>query len=153
MRKFALIALAGAASIGLAACGDREADTNKADENATTAGEGEGTGSDGGNASGGNATTASADWPKGARIVEEKGVTYRVDADGTRVELPDTRVVIEDGVRYRVRNGTRVRIDDRGLDVDVDLPDVTPDVDVGINKKGNPDIDVKTDGDGNDGPN
>ena len=83
--------------------------------------------------------TASASFPKGARIVEEDGVTWRIDADGTRVRLgsTDSRIVIENGVRYRVDpDGTRVRIDDRGISIDL------PDVDVGINEKGNPDVDV-----------
>nr|MDQ4088302.1 hypothetical protein [Pseudomonadota bacterium] len=76
--------------------------------------------------------------------VQENGVTFRVNPDGTRVRLGenDVRIVEENGVRYRVDpRGTRVRIDDQGLDVDVDLPDV----DLGINEKGNPDLDVKGD--------
>ena len=97
-------------------------------------------------------TTASrSTFPKGARIVEEKGVTYRIDPDGTRVALTatDSRIVVEGGNRYRVDpDGTRVRINDDGLDIDIDGPDV----DVGINDKGNPDIDVKDKGDNNAGP-
>ena len=135
MRKAVFIALAGVASWGLAACGERAADYNAA-ANAGAAGEP--------SAQQGSAT-ASATYPKGARIVDENGVIFRIDPDGTRVQLGpnDSRIVVENGVRYRVDpSGTRVRIDDQGLDVDVDLPDV----DVGINEKGNPDIDVRPDG-------
>ena len=146
MRRFALTAALGAACLGLAACGDGGG--NNAAANGSDAGEGNGsaTGAEGnGSASGGTAGAASS-WPKGARIVEEGGVTYRVDPDGTRVRLEDqTRIVVENGVRYRVEpGGTRVRINDQGLDIDIDTPDVDlPDVDVGINNKGNPDIDVR----------
>jgi hypothetical protein len=93
-------------------------------------------------------TTASADWPAGTRIVEEDGVTYRVNTDDTRVAIEDgsNRVVVENGVRYRVDGGgVRHRIDDDGIDLD--LPAIEGvDVDVGTNKKGNLDIDVSTDG-------
>jgi hypothetical protein len=157
MRKVVLAAALGAASLGLAACGggdrDGNAAANEAADTANTAGSGEMEGGGAGNASAG--ATASA-FPKGARIVEENGVTYRVDADGTRVRLTDTdsRIVTEGGVRYRVDpDGSRVKIDREGVAIDIDTPDLTPDVDVGINKKGNPDIDVKTNRDGDDGPN
>jgi hypothetical protein len=161
MNKLALTAAVGAACLGLAACGDNRSDT----ANAGAGSNGTET-TDPGNgaeaAGAGNGATAAAGapaFPKGARIVEEKGVTYRIDADGTRVRLGDTdsRIVVEKGVRYRVDpGGARVRINDKGLDIDV--PDLTPDidlpdVDLGINKKGNPDIDVKDKKDGNDGPN
>ncbi len=129
MTKLAFTAALGATCLALAACGDR---TDNATETATPAG---------GEA---NATqTAAVSWPRGARIVEEDGVTFRVDPDGTRVRLTDTdsRIVVENGVRFRTDpDGTRVRIDDQGLDVDVDVD--LPDVDVGINEKGNPDVDV-----------
>ena len=83
--------------------------------------------------------------PKGARIVEENGVTYRIGAD-------NPKIVVEKGVRYRVdSSGTRVKINDQGLDID--LPDLTPDVDIGTNEKGNPDIDVKGHKDGDKVPN
>jgi hypothetical protein len=157
MKKLALTAALGAACLGLAACGDRGAETaNETGSNGLEAtGEGNGSAAAGGGDSAAAGTTA---FPKGARIVEEDGATWRIDADGTRVRLGDTdsRIVVENGVRYRVDpGGTRVRIDERGLDIDVpDLsPDLGPDVDVGINKKGNPDIDVKDKSDGNDGPN
>jgi uncharacterized membrane protein len=151
MKTRLLAAALGAAA--LAACGDNVSDkANTAESNGleTT---GEATGAD--NAA---AAAAGSAFPKGARIVEEDGATWRIDADGTRVRLgdSDSRIVVENGVRYRVDpGGTRVRIDDRGLDIDVpDLtPDLGPDVDVGINKKGNPDVDVKDKSDGNKGPN
>lgn len=147
MRKTTIIMLIGAASLGLAACGDKGADNRTADDNAAVATEGTA-------GTNGTATTASADWPKGARIVTENDVTYRIDPDGTRVVLgpTDSRIVVEKDVRYRVNpDGTRVRINSEGLDID--LPDVTPDVDIGVNEKGNPDIDVKGDKDGDKVPN
>ena len=130
MRKAMFIALAGVASLGLAACGERATGDNAAATGEPAAQQG--------------SATASASYPKGARIVEEDGAVFRIDPDGTRVRLGpnDSRIVVENGVRYRVdSSGTRVRIDDQGLDVDVDLPDV----DVGINEKGNPDVDVRPD--------
>ena len=133
MKKFVLSLALGAACLGLAACGD--SDTNTADA---------ANGAAAGTEAPANASatqSASAAFPTGARIVEENGVTYRVDADGTRVRLGPTesRIVVENDVRYRVDpDGSRVRIDDDGLSIDVDLPDV----DVGINEKGNPDVDV-----------
>lgn len=131
MRHTALTLLAGAAALALAACGDTGADNEAANaaDNEAAAAEGDAT------------TTASASWPSGARIVEEDGVTFRVDPDGSRVRLTDTdsRIVVENGVRFRVDpDGSRVRIDETGLDVDVDAPDV----DVGVNEKGNLDVDV-----------
>lgn len=156
MKKLALTAALGATCLALAACGDN-VETNAADANASLMNDAAGSETTGANGTAAGTTTASS-FPKGARIVEEGGVTYRVDADGTRVRLGDTdsRIVVENGVRYRVDpGGARVKIDDQGLDIDVpDLtPDLGPDVDVGINKKGNPDIDVKDNKDGNDGPN
>jgi hypothetical protein len=158
MNKLALTAALGAACLGLAACGDNRSDTaNMADSNgAAAAGEGNGSAASGGDS--GNEAAGSTAFPKGARIVEENGSTWRIDSDGTRVRLgdSDSKIVVEKGVRYRVDpGGARVRIDDKGLDIDIpDLtPDLGPDVDVGINKKGNPDIDVKDKKDGNDGPN
>lgn len=155
MNKLALATALGAACLGLGACGD--ADTNNAAANDSSAtGENGGAVADGGNAAT-SAAAAGPAFPKGARIVEENGVTYRVDADGTRVRLGDndSRIVVENGVRYRVDpGGARVKIDDRGLDLPDLTPDIDlPDVDVGINKKGNPDIDVKDKKDGNAGPN
>lgn len=144
MNKLLLSAAASATCLVLAACGgaDNAADTNAAAE------------ANGAEATVDPATTTAADgaaFPQGARIVEEDGVTYRIDPDGTRVQLgPDeSRIVIEDGNRFRVDpDGTRVRIDPEGVAVDVDLPDV----DVGVNDRGNPDIDVDPRPDGNEGP-
>jgi len=161
MRNLAMTASIAAACLALGACGGGN-ETNTADSNASG-----GTGvvsegvAEGGNTSGGASgdTSAAASFPKGARIVEENGKTYRIDADGTRVELTDadSRIVTEKGVRYRVDpGGARVRIDPQGAAIDVDVPDVDvdlPDVDVGINNKGNPDVDVKTKGDGDASPN
>lgn len=137
MKKLVLTAALGAACLGLAACGDSDTNTAAADNGAAT-GEAAGTEAADGNEAAGT-RTASAAFPRGARIIEENGVTYRVDANGTRVRLGPTesRIVVEDRVRYRVDpDGTRVRIDDDGLEIDL------PDVDVGINEKGNPDVDV-----------
>jgi hypothetical protein len=139
MKKLILTAAFGPAALLLSACGDNDADTVEEDttvvdtDTADTA-----------------ATTAAADpnWPTGTRIVEEDGVTYRVNADDTRVAIEDGsyRVVVADGVRYRVdASGTRHRIDDEGLDID--LPAVEGvDVDLGTNQSGNLDLDVSTDG-------
>ncbi|MGQ0557981.1 MAG: hypothetical protein ACT4OE_00080 [Sphingosinicella sp.] len=114
-----------AACVTLAACEVNTASNDSADKAETT---------------GDAAPTQTAFvWPQGARIVDEDGVVFRVDPDGTRVRLTDTdsRIVVEDGTRFRVDpDGTRVRIDDRGLNIDL------PDVDVGINQKGNLDVDV-----------
>ena len=143
MKNLVLTAALGASCLALAACGDRDDAATEASGTATevvgdaappTA----------------SATTVSV-FPKGARIVEEGGVTYRTDADGTRVALTDrdSRIVVEGGRRFRVDpDGTRVEIDERGVGLDIDLPDV----DVGINSKGNPDIDIKAKNDGNAGP-
>ncbi|HYE29162.1 MAG TPA: hypothetical protein VEA61_13160 [Allosphingosinicella sp.] len=151
MKRPALVTALGATCLALAACGD--ADTNKADSNASLSGDAAGAEAVGANGTAAG-TTASASFPKGARIVEENGVTWRIDADGTRVRLGenDSRIVVENGVRYRVDpGGARVRIDERGIDLTPDID--VPDVDVGINEKGNPDIDVKDKDDGNTGPN
>ena len=144
MKRVFLTAALGAAALGLAACNN-----NEADDNAALA-EGNDTAVTTGDANGAATSTASADpdWPRGTRIVEDNGVTYRVNADGTRVRLEDVRIVTENDVRYRVRSdGTRVRIDDDGLDVDLDGPDIPGvDVDVGTNRDGNLDVDVNTKG-------
>lgn len=150
MKRFALIAALGASCLAIAACSRDDAATNNAYDN-VAAGDAVG-GAEGADANGASASGGTA-FPKGARIVEEKGVTYRIDADGTRVALTekDSRIVVEGDKRYRVDpDGTRVRIDDRGIDLGFDVD--APDVDVGINDKGNPDIDVKDKGDNNAGP-
>lgn len=126
--------LATALCVGLAACGDGE---KAANDSAAAAGEAENAGAP----ADATTQTASAAFPRGTRIVEEDGATFRIDADGTRVRLGpnESRIVVEDGNRFRVDpNGSRVRIDSQGVAIDVDLPDV----DVRINEKGNPDIDV-----------
>ena len=147
MKKLVLTAALGAATLVLAGCGDT--DVNTAANDASAAGEANGAATAEGDG-GGNGTATASTWPRGARIVEEGGVTYRVDPDGTRVRLTETdaRIVVENGVRYRVEpSGTRVRIDERGLDVDLDGPDIPGvDVDVGTNRKGNLDVDVNTNG-------
>ena len=142
MNKLLLTGALGAAVLLVSACGDNDADT-AADDTTVVAED---------TATGAAATAPSADWPSGTRIVEEGGVTYRVDPAGTRVAIDDNswRIVTEKDVRYRVApEGTRVRIDDEGLDIEgvasgPDIPGV--DVDVGTNNKGNLDVDVSTDG-------
>ena len=147
MKKLTVAAMIGASCIAVAACSPADVTENtEGGDNAAITTEG---GVDNGGAA---TTTASTAWPKGARIVEEKGVTYRIDPDGTRVALTstDSRIVVEGDKRFRVdADGTRVRIDDDGGAIDIDVPDV----DVGINEKGNPDIDVKSKDDGDTGPN
>jgi len=139
MKKLILTGAVSACALLVAACDQRAEDTAETDTTTAAAGEAETT------EAATTATTASADWPKGTRIVEDGGKTYRVDPDGTRVVIDNNewRIVTEDGKRYRVSDaGTRVRIDDDGIDLD--LSDV--DVDLGTNKKGNLDLDVSTDG-------
>lgn len=140
MKKLVLTAALGATCLVLAGCGERE-ETNAAATDEAAAGEAGGADGADGAADGTGTATASAAFPAGARIVEESGVTYRIDPDGTRIRLAPTesRIVVEDGTRFRVDpDGTRIRIDERGAAIDVDLPDV----DVGINERGNPDVDV-----------
>lgn len=142
MKKLILTSALGAAVLLVSACGDNEADVPVAEDTAAADAAAAAA------ATGG--ATASADWPTGTRIVEEEGVTYRVNADGTRVELGDDdwRIVTEGDVRYRVDpNGTRIRIDDDGLDLDGDGDDPDGiDVDVTSGEDGNLDVDVSTDG-------
>ena len=140
MKKLIMGAALGASVILLAAC-DSGADTDDtavADTETAIA-----SGAD-------TRTTASADWPKDTRIVQEGDTYYRVDTNGTRTAIPagTWRIETVDGVRYRIDNaGARVRIDDQGLDVDLEGPDVEGvDVDLGTNRKGNLDLDVSTDG-------
>jgi hypothetical protein len=155
MKTLLLTAALGASCLALAGCGDRG--TATADSNnsaAATAGTEGAAGAEGNTTTSTTTTTTASTWPKGARIVEENGVTYRVDADGTRVALgpTDSKIVVDNGVRYRVdSSGTRVKINDKGIDID--LPDLTPDVDVGTNEKGHVDIDVKGHKDGDTVPN
>jgi len=134
MKKLIIAGALGAAVLLVSACGDADTaaeDTAVVEDTAADA-----------------EPMASADWPSGTRIVEDGGVTYRVDANGARVAIDDGswRIVTEDDGRYRVNSaGNRVRIDDDGLDFD--LPGVDGvDVDVGTNQSGNLDVDVSTDG-------
>jgi len=118
MKKLAFAA--ATAAFSLTACGGYESneaayEDNAAYESGEAANYGAGTGGEYGG-------TATAEWPEGARIVEEGGVTYRIDPGGTRIALGpnDSRIVIEDGTRFRVDpSGTRVRIDDRGAVISV----------------------------------
>jgi ribosomal protein S6E (S10) len=147
MKQFALLAALGVSCLAIAGCSRDDSAAN--DANAVYANE-VGAGNEGAAIDGANASAGAA-FPKEARIVEENGVTCRIDADGTRVALTDkdSRILVEGDKRYRVDpDGNRVRINDRGLAIDIDAPDV----DVGINDKGHPDIDVKTKGDNNAGP-
>ena len=146
MKRFVLTVALGASCLAIAACSP--ADVTENTEGNVAAETGAGAEVD----ANGTAASAGTAFPKGARIVEEKGVTYRVNADGTRVALTasDSRIVVEGDKKFRVDpDGTRVRIDDDGGAIDIDLPDV----DVGINDKGNPDVDVKDKSDGDSGPN
>ena len=143
MKKLVLMSALGAAVLLVSACGDNDADTATDDTTAVA---------DDASTTAPAATTASSDWPSGTRIVEEGGVTYRVDPAGTRVAVDDNswRIVTDKDTRYRVDPaGTRIRIDDEGLDLSgaASGPDISGvDVDVGTNNKGNLDVDVSTDG-------
>lgn len=157
MRHFTLTTALGAASLSLAACGGAEENAAE-NESAVAAGETGamiGTGDLDANAAASGGGTSS--FGTGSRIVEENGVTYRVDADGTRTALGenDSRIVVENGTRYRIDpDGARIRIDESGAAIDIDTPDIdAPDVDVGVNEKGNLDVDVKSKSDGDEGPN
>ena len=148
MKKLILASALGASVLMLSACGDSaddatadaEADAAAADAAAV-------------DVAAAGAAAEDPNWPSGTRIVEEGGTTYRVNADGSRVELADTdwRIVTEGETRYRVNpSGTRVEIDEEGLDLDgvasgPDVPGV--DVDVGTNEDDNLDVDISTDGD------
>ena len=115
MRGLALTAFCSVLAVGLTACGDR--DGNTADANVAANGTGTEAAPTNSASAGGAGATASSSWPEGSRIVEEGGVTYRVDSSGTRVQLGpnESRIVVTDGVRYRVDpSGARVRIDTRG---------------------------------------
>ena len=84
---------------------------------------------------------ASGSFPQGSRVVEEDGVTFRIDPDGTRVRLGtgDSRIVVEDDIRYRVDpDGTRVRIGPDGAQIEVD-----GDVEANVDSSG-PSLEVET---------
>lgn len=137
MKKLILATALGASALLVSACGeDAETEAETAAVETETAD---------------TLTTASADWPSGTRIVEEDGATFRVNPDGTRVEITDGswRIVTEGDTRYRVgSDGIRYEINEEGEDLD-GAPDGGPgdiDVDVGTNASGNLDIDVSDDG-------
>jgi hypothetical protein len=147
MNKLILSGAIGAAALLVSACGNN--DTQPAAEDTTAAA------ADAATAAATiapTAATAASDWPSGTRIVEQGGVTYRVDPAGTRVAIDDNswHIVTDKGARYRVDpTGNRIRIDDEGLDLHgaasgPDIPGV--DVDVGTNNKGHLDVDVSTNG-------
>lgn len=116
MKKLTLALLAGAAAT-LAACGDRDGNDAAANASDMTNGSVNAAGSAEGNGAAAAGGATGSAWPEGSRIVDDGGVTYRVDSAGTRVRLEpgDSRIVVENGVRYRVDpGGTRVRIDQNG---------------------------------------
>ena len=132
MKRFTLSAVLGASVIGLAACGDYERNEAAYDNGANATGYAEGEAA-GGNYAG--TATAGGTWPAGTRIVVEEGVTYRIEPGGARIRLgpDDSRIVIEDGARYRVDpGGTRIRIDESGAEIRVDT-DVDADAAVTVN--------------------
>jgi hypothetical protein len=115
MRKLSITTAAGALTLALAGCYDKD-EANYSDNgyNAAEAA------ANGAYDAGSNGTAYASNWPEGARIVVENGVTYRIDPGGARVQLgaQDSRIEIVDGIRYRVDpGGTRVRIDDQGVAV------------------------------------
>ncbi len=118
---FAVAYIAGA--LGITACDYNKDDYNEA-ANAEAYSE---------NAAGGY-QTAQAKWPEGARIVEEGGVTYRIDPGGARVRLEpgSSYILVENDVRYRVDpDGTRVRISPEGAVISVGPTGVDATVPVG----------------------
>ena len=87
--------LAATLCAGVAACGSNESTT----ANDSAAGE-----AVNGSASASTTTqTASAAFPRGARIVEENGVTYRIDADGTRVQLGPNQRSQRESVVFQIQ--------------------------------------------------
>jgi hypothetical protein len=115
MTQLILAARLGAACLALAACGERKEITANVTTDATETAIVPPV----------ESTTTTTVFPKGARIVEENGVTFRVDPDGTRVQLgpTDSRIVVGNGTRFRVDpDGTRVRIDTQGATIE--SPDV-----------------------------
>jgi hypothetical protein len=137
MARHRSIATMGAALVALAACGGYEKNEQAYDEgNAayTEGGEGYGDGQRNAAYSAGAATIL----PEGTRVVVENGVRYRVDPAGARVRIGDDESVIfvEDGVRFRVDpDGSRVRVDDDGdVDANIRLGDNVA-VDVNTNRR------------------
>ncbi|MFL6723380.1 MAG: hypothetical protein ACJ8E7_04485 [Sphingomicrobium sp.] len=123
------MATALASGLALAACGYDKGDYNEAANY-----EAEGADYNGTAGGGYNTTQTAYSWPEGARIVEEGGVTYRIDPGGARIRLEpsDSRIVVENGTRFRVDpGGGRVRIDDQGAVVRVDPGSVDATVNTG----------------------
>lgn len=123
MNRFTLLAALGAAS--LAGCGDYDRNEAAYDDKADVAyGAGEGEAAYG--AGQGNAAYASrpaTNLPEGTRVVVEEGMRYRIDPGGARVRIGDDESVtfVEDGVRYRIDPGaTRVRVDEQGVEIRTD---------------------------------
>jgi hypothetical protein len=115
-----MIAAAGATSLALGACGDRYGDEAAYNDqgNAAYDATAEGTAGQEGDVYAGTATTL----PEGSRVVVEEGVRYRVDPGGARIRITDEVPIIyvEDGVRYRVDpGGTRVRVGPDGVELEV----------------------------------
>lgn len=141
MKHVLLAATLGGLSLGIAACNYNKDYSNTAYGNEAYSNEAYSEGGANYSAEGGNyaaggggyggTATASANWPAGTRIVVDNGVTYRVEPGGVRVALGpnDSRIVTENGVRYRVDpSGTRVRIDANGADISVGTNDTTVNV-------------------------
>lgn len=130
MKRITITATATLLLISAGACNKSYDNANEAYANAegnAAYGGADGTSADDGYAKG-NATATSS-WPAGTRIVVDNGVTYRVEPGGVRVALgpSDSRILVENGVRYRVDpSGTRVRIDPSGAEISVSpAPGVT----------------------------
>ena len=136
MRTLMTAAAIAALSFGVTACKNYD-ETNEAYNNGANAAhyDANAAGAADNYGTSGNAT-ADSSWPAGSRIVVENGVTYRVEPGGARVALGpnDSRIVVENGVTYRVDpGGTRVRIDDSGAAVSVGPGGVNATVPVGGN--------------------
>lgn len=140
MRKAELSILAAAVTLTASAC------STERDDNASGANVAETeviTETETGTTADAGAAGATTNWPAGSRIVVEEGVTYRVEPGGTRVRLgpDDSRIVVENGTRFRVDpDGTRFRIDEQGAVVSTTDEGVTTDVRVGDD----PSVEVNT---------
>jgi hypothetical protein len=144
MRIVALTAVCSALALAAGACAEQDPEDDVAyteSETGTTMADADTAGMAAPTAESADTTTTatttgagtSTTWPTGSRIVVEDGVTYRIDPGGTRIRLGpnDARIVVEDGVRYRVGpGGTRVRIDESGAAIDVDADGVEADIDL-----------------------
>ena len=119
MKNFILTFTLGAVSLGVAGCEVNKYENAAENDLAATANEVTTTTVPG-------TTTTTNVFVPGTRIIEEDGVTFRIDPDGTRVRLgpSDARILVEEGVRYRVDpGGTRVRIDDQGTELTIPVSD------------------------------